>query len=97
MDRRRFVFLIGSALASPLLRAQQPGKFYRIGWLSIAPRPQIAHLIDAFERGLLDLLADDSHAKALGARARHLAETELSWTRYVDAIHAALAAAVARH
>ena len=51
----------------------------------------------AFERALLGVLADDSHAKALGARARHLVETELSWTRYVDAISAALAAAVARH
>ena len=51
----------------------------------------------AFERALLGVLADDAHAASLGASARRLAETELSWTRYVDAIHTALAAAVARH
>ena len=54
MNRRRFVALIGSALAAPLLQAQQPGKIYRIGWLSIAPRPQIARLVDAFEQGMRD-------------------------------------------
>jgi putative ABC transport system substrate-binding protein len=54
MDRRRFVALIGSALAAPLARAQQPAKIYRVGWLSIAPRPQVAQLIAAFEEGLRD-------------------------------------------
>ncbi len=52
---------------------------------------------NAFEQALLGVLADDAHAAAIGAGARHLVETELSWTHYVDAIHAALAAAVARH
>ncbi len=51
----------------------------------------------AFERELLSVLADDAWAGAIGEQARHLVEAELSWTRYVDAIHAALAAAVARH
>ena len=51
----------------------------------------------AFEQALLGVLADDVHAAAIGAGARRLVETKLSWTRYVDAIHAALAAAVARH
>ncbi len=51
----------------------------------------------AFERALLGVLADDTWAAAIGAEARHLAESQLSWTRYADAIHEALAAAVARH
>lgn len=33
MDRRRFVAMIGGALAAPLVRAQQPGRRYRIGVL----------------------------------------------------------------
>jgi len=51
----------------------------------------------AFEQALLGVLADDRWAATLGAAARRLVESELSWTRYVDAIQAALAAAVARH
>ena len=51
----------------------------------------------AFERALVGMLADDTHAAALGGRARHLVESKLSWTRYVDAIHAALASAITRH
>ncbi|MEP6892963.1 MAG: glycosyltransferase family 4 protein [Gaiellaceae bacterium] len=51
----------------------------------------------AFERALLSVLADDTWAAALGAAARRLVQAELSWARYVDAIHAALAASVARH
>ena len=34
MDRRRFVAMIGGALAAPLVRAQQTGKVWRIGFLS---------------------------------------------------------------
>jgi putative ABC transport system substrate-binding protein len=34
MDRRRFVALVGSALAAPLAFAQQSGKVWRIGFLS---------------------------------------------------------------
>jgi putative ABC transport system substrate-binding protein len=34
MKRRRFVALVGSALAAPLVTAQQPGKVYRIGFLT---------------------------------------------------------------
>ena len=51
----------------------------------------------AFERALLGVLADHAWAGAIGAQARRLAVADLSWTRYTDAIHAALAAAVARH
>ena len=51
----------------------------------------------AFERELLNVLADDAWAGAIGTQARRLVEAELSWKRYADAIHAALAAAVARH
>ena len=35
MDRRRFVTLLGSALAAPLARAQQPAKLRRIGVLAV--------------------------------------------------------------
>ena len=53
MDRRRFVALIGGALAAPsLVMAQKPGKIRRIGWLGSAPAP--AHVIAAFEQGLRD-------------------------------------------
>jgi glycosyltransferase involved in cell wall biosynthesis len=51
----------------------------------------------AFEGGLLGVLADDARAGALGAHARQLVEQELSWSRYANVIHGALAAAVARH
>jgi glycosyltransferase involved in cell wall biosynthesis len=51
----------------------------------------------AFERALLDLLADDGRAAALGARARETVEHHLSWDRYVDALHELLAEAALRH
>ena len=51
----------------------------------------------AFERALLGVLVDDAWGTALGTAARRLVESELTWTRYVNAIHAALAAAVAGH
>ena len=51
----------------------------------------------AFERALLGVLADGAWAAAIGAEARRLVERELSWSRYANAIHAALASAVARH
>jgi putative ABC transport system substrate-binding protein len=35
MDRRRFVAIVGSALAAPLVRAQQPAKVRRIGVLAV--------------------------------------------------------------
>ena len=55
MDRRRFVALIGSALAAPLARAQQARRVYRIGWPAAAPRRDLEHLIAALEQGLRDL------------------------------------------
>jgi len=48
------VGMIAGALAAPLVRSQQPAKIYRVGWLSIAPRLQVARLVDAFEQGLRD-------------------------------------------
>lgn len=50
-----------------------------------------------FERSLLGVLGDDAWAGAIGVAARRLVEADLSWTRYTDAIYAALAVAVARH
>jgi putative ABC transport system substrate-binding protein len=57
MDRRRFVgILAGSLLAAPLAaEAQQPAKVPRIGWLSIASREGVSHLLEAFSQGLRDL------------------------------------------
>ena len=56
MDRRRFVFLIGSALAAPLLaRAQQARKPFRIGYPALSPLSALAPLTAAFEQGLRDL------------------------------------------
>ena len=54
MNRRRFVALIGGALAAPVLRAQQPGKIYRVGFLGVTSRPLAARLYGAFEQGLRD-------------------------------------------
>ena len=50
-----------------------------------------------FERSLAQIVDDPRAAAALGSRARSLAETELSWERYADAMHGVLVAAVARH
>ena len=41
MDRRRFVAMIGGALAAPLARAQQPAKLRRIGYLVSLVRSQV--------------------------------------------------------
>ena len=40
----------------------------------------------AFERALLELLANPEGAAAMGTRARQTAERHLSWDRYVDSI-----------
>ena len=50
-----------------------------------------------FERALATLIADAAGAATLGAGARALAEAELSWERYADAMHGVLVDAVARH
>lgn len=44
----------------------------------------------AFQRALGDVLRDEWHARALGARARKTVEQELTWERYVDRIEQAL-------
>lgn len=54
MRRRDSLFALGALVASSVARAQQPRKVFRIGWLSIAPRPQIAQLVEAFEQGMTD-------------------------------------------
>ena len=56
MNRRRFVALIGSALAAPLLaRAQRARRPFRIAYPFGVPLSDIAPLIAAFEQGLRDL------------------------------------------
>ena len=58
MKRREFITLVGCAAASPFAaRAQQPaGRVYRVGYLSIGSREQIAHhFVNAFEEGLRGL------------------------------------------
>src|SRR5262249_55522503 len=52
---------------------------------------------DEFEQALARVLEDSVLASALGREARGLAETGLSWARYVDAMHGVLVDAVARH
>jgi putative tryptophan/tyrosine transport system substrate-binding protein len=58
MNRRKFVALIGGALAASLVAslvgAQQPEKVYRIGLPWIAPRKAAVHVVGAFEDGLRD-------------------------------------------
>jgi len=58
MKRRAFITLLGGAAATwPLAaRAQQPaGRVYRVGYLMIASREQLLHLVKAFEDGLRSL------------------------------------------
>ena len=56
MDRRRFVVLIGSALAAPLLaHAQQARRPFRIGFPMVGPQSALAPLTAVFEQGLRDL------------------------------------------
>jgi putative ABC transport system substrate-binding protein len=55
MDRRRFVALVGSALAAPLASAQVPTKVPRIGYLFSFARLQGEHLWEACRQGLWEL------------------------------------------
>lgn len=52
--RRQFLAATGALFAAGLAHAQQSKKIFRVGWLSIAPRLQIAQLVDAFEQGIRD-------------------------------------------
>lgn len=45
---------------------------------------------EAFRRALGEVLRDEWHARALGARARKTASQELTWEQYVDRIERAL-------
>jgi glycosyltransferase involved in cell wall biosynthesis len=45
---------------------------------------------DAFSRALADALRDEWRARALGARARAVAERDLTWERYADRIEEVL-------
>ena len=57
MQRRKFITLLGGAAATwPLaVRAQQPARIYRVGYLSIVSRERSLYSIKAFEEGLLSL------------------------------------------
>lgn len=55
MDRRKFVALIGSALATPLAVSQQPAMVPRIGYLFSFARSQGEHLWDACRQGMREL------------------------------------------
>ena len=55
MKRRRFVALIGGALAAPLAMAQQPAKVPRIGYLFSFVRSQGEHLWQACRQGMREL------------------------------------------
>ena len=57
MDRRAFIgTLAGSVLAAPLAaEAQQPGKVYRIGYLSSSRSSANPQLLQAFRQGLREL------------------------------------------
>ncbi len=54
LDRRRFIAMIGSALAAPLALAQVRGKVFRVGFPTVAPLSSAKHLVDALELGLRD-------------------------------------------
>jgi glycosyltransferase involved in cell wall biosynthesis len=50
----------------------------------------------AFTRSVSDVLGDDIHARALGARARSSVERDLTWDRYVSRIEEQLVSASVR-
>ena len=53
MRRREFITLLGGAAAWPVVaRAQQPGKVWRIGFLSGTSRSAVSGLYDAFVQGM---------------------------------------------
>jgi glycosyltransferase involved in cell wall biosynthesis len=49
----------------------------------------------SFAGALAEILGDDSHARALGSRARATVEAELTWDRYVERLRSLLDAAAA--
>ena len=56
MKRRAFIAALGSAAAWPLMaRAEQPGKVWRIGYLSGAPREAISRTFTSFLEGMREL------------------------------------------
>jgi hypothetical protein len=56
MKRREFITLLGGTVAWPLAaRAQQQGKVWRIGVLSIGSAATARHLVEAFLKGMADL------------------------------------------
>jgi putative ABC transport system substrate-binding protein len=55
MNRRAFVTGLGAVLAAPLAaEAQQAGKVYRVGVLSLGPPSTFPTLMDAFRKGMRD-------------------------------------------
>ena len=56
MRRRQFIILLGVAAVWPLaVRAQQPGKVRRIGFISGASRSSIAEILAGFPQGMREL------------------------------------------
>jgi putative ABC transport system substrate-binding protein len=75
MQRRDFMTLLSGAAATwPLaVRAQQPGRIYKVGYQSIASREQTLHFVKAFEDGL----------RSLGYRVvREQGSKRLSWSLF---------------
>jgi hypothetical protein len=56
IKRREFITLLGGAAAWPLAaRAQQPGKVFRVGYVSPLASNSLPKRLDAFRVGLRDL------------------------------------------
>ena len=55
MDRRRFLIASTGTILSTALEAQQPGKLYRIGYLSTPSRDSVQRALEAFLRKLREL------------------------------------------
>lgn len=87
--RRQFLLASGALLAAPLIRAQQPNRVWRIGYLSYTAMSFAGPYLDSFKRGMtelgyvegknyfVDVRTADAKADRLAALAAELAQLKV--------------------